>query len=405
MRLQFLTMALAAALSLQAVNVSTTAGRLRADLDGTTVATLTDLAVVGTLDARDFLFIADSMPALTSLNLGGVDIVPYKNAGTPTIAMQHDFEANALPTVSLMAKPLTSLVLPQSLRVIGEAALGGCTSLKTITLPETLDSIGPYAFAGCTALEKIELPAAVSVIGDGAFAYCSSLKSVTVKSGSRLHSVGRHAMADCQALATVNLGNRLTRLGEGALAGTAITALDMSKLTGLTTIDGWTAVGAPIKAAVLPPAVVNVGDGTLFNAREITTLEIPATVEYIGNYAMANNRGLQTIVTRAKTVPALGEDVWWIVDQEHVTLRVPAGTLDDYSNAAQWRFFTIVEDAVKGDVNQDGNVDVGDVNAVLSIILAGGTADADLHDRADVNNDGTIDVGDVNAILTIILRG
>ena len=48
---------------------------------------------------------------------------------------------------------------------------------------------------------------------------------------------------------------------------------------------------------------------------------------------------------------------------------------------------------------------MGDVNAVLSIILSGGTADADLHDRADVNNDGTIDVGDVNAILTIILRG
>ena len=51
------------------------------------------------------------------------------------------------------------------------------------------------------------------------------------------------------------------------------------------------------------------------------------------------------------------------------------------------------------DVNEDGKVDVGDVNAVLEAILAG-SKDA----KFDVNNDTKVDVGDVNTILDAILN-
>ena len=50
------------------------------------------------------------------------------------------------------------------------------------------------------------------------------------------------------------------------------------------------------------------------------------------------------------------------------------------------------------DVNRDTLVDVGDVNAVLEVILASGT-----DSSMDVNNDKAVDVGDVNAILSNIL--
>ena len=54
-----------------------------------------------------------------------------------------------------------------------------------------------------------------------------------------------------------------------------------------------------------------------------------------------------------------------------------------------------------GDVNRDGKVDVGDVNAVLARIL--GDPAAALLPLADVNRDATVDVGDVNTILDAIL--
>ena len=56
--------------------------------------------------------------------------------------------------------------------------------------------------------------------------------------------------------------------------------------------------------------------------------------------------------------------------------------------------------AMKGDVNNDGEVNISDVNAVISIILSNS---ADLS--GDVNSDGEVNISDVNAVIDIILHG
>ena len=57
--------------------------------------------------------------------------------------------------------------------------------------------------------------------------------------------------------------------------------------------------------------------------------------------------------------------------------------------------------ALKGDINNDGNVDVSDVTTMVSLVLA---AEGNLE-ICDVNEDGKIDVSDVTAITNIILNG
>ena len=59
-------------------------------------------------------------------------------------------------------------------------------------------------------------------------------------------------------------------------------------------------------------------------------------------------------------------------------------------------------DTLLGDVNNDGNVDVDDVNALIAIILGKEQADA-YGTRAYITDDDTIDVDDVNAVIAIIL--
>lgn len=54
--------------------------------------------------------------------------------------------------------------------------------------------------------------------------------------------------------------------------------------------------------------------------------------------------------------------------------------------------------AVKGDVNTDGEVNIGDVNAIIGMIL-NGTEEL----IADVTNDGEVNIADVNAVIAIIL--
>ena len=55
---------------------------------------------------------------------------------------------------------------------------------------------------------------------------------------------------------------------------------------------------------------------------------------------------------------------------------------------------------LKGDVNNDGEVNIADVNAVIDVILGSGN-----NTSADVNKDGEINIADVNTIIDIILGG
>ena len=56
-----------------------------------------------------------------------------------------------------------------------------------------------------------------------------------------------------------------------------------------------------------------------------------------------------------------------------------------------------------GDVNGDGEVNIGDVTALISIILSA-TPESDYELDADVNGDGEVNIGDVTALIDIILR-
>ena len=57
---------------------------------------------------------------------------------------------------------------------------------------------------------------------------------------------------------------------------------------------------------------------------------------------------------------------------------------------------------IPGDVNDDGEVTVGDVNAIIRVIL-GAVTDDGIIERADVNGDGEITVSDINAVIKIII--
>ena len=55
--------------------------------------------------------------------------------------------------------------------------------------------------------------------------------------------------------------------------------------------------------------------------------------------------------------------------------------------------------AIAGDVNVDGEVNIGDLNTVVDVIL-GGTAVG----NADLNGDGEVNIADINALIDLILK-
>ena len=72
--------------------------------------------------------------------------------------------------------PVTEVVLPDTVTVIGAGAFAYCWDLQKINMPSGLKKVGNEAFMCCGSLEELQLPDSVEKIGKCSFADCSSLK-------------------------------------------------------------------------------------------------------------------------------------------------------------------------------------------------------------------------------------
>ena len=69
-------------------------------------------------------------------------------------------------------------------------AFQGCVGLDSVVIPNTVQMIGEYAFANCDGLTSIVIPSSVTNIGNYAFQNCDGLASVTI------HDVPTPALTD-----------------------------------------------------------------------------------------------------------------------------------------------------------------------------------------------------------------
>lgn len=107
-------------------------------------------------------------------------------SGNPTSSLEIPAEIDGYAVISIADRAFSgqtemkSLLLPDTLKYIGEYSFWGCTSLKEIELGNSLESVGAFAFAGCSYIRKVELPSTLTEIGVSAFDGCARLKSVNI---------------------------------------------------------------------------------------------------------------------------------------------------------------------------------------------------------------------------------
>ena len=71
------------------------------------------------------------------------------------------------------------VVLPSSCREIGPGAFSGCSYLEEVVLPDGVHSIDRLAFIGCTSLKKIVLPDSIKTIGKYCF-YNTGINEIVI---------------------------------------------------------------------------------------------------------------------------------------------------------------------------------------------------------------------------------
>lgn len=211
--------------------------------------------------------------------------------------------------------PVEEIILPSTLKTLGNAAFSGATQLKAIDLPEgvTFADNAAGIFSDCASLTSIDLPASVTQIPSSAFFGCSSLKTVTAE--SPITKIGANAFQNCAALKTIPDLSRVTELGASAFYNcqalrcdvnlsslkkledqvfcyTQVTVTDFCDT--LESIGDWALIWATVKAE-LPPTLQSIGSYAFYSGNLPETLTIPNSVHTIGNYAFMKTQGVKNV--------------------------------------------------------------------------------------------------------------
>jgi len=309
--------------------VNVTAGTLSTLLTANEKTTITDLTITGTIDARDFKTMRDSMQLLTEVDLSAVMIVAY--TGTGGTSYSDFYPANSVP----------------------ERAFQGKTNLKSVILPSSVTSTSSYAFAFCSGLTLVTLPEGLTSIASGSFHECSSITSFNIPSS--VNSIGNSAFYNSSGIFNVDAGNQTYSSVDGVLFNKKKTTLiqcPVSKTGSYIIPSSVITIGSGsftnvigITGTLTIPSSVNIIEASAFNGCVgLTSVIIPSSVASIGNGAFSNCTNLISITANSGIPINLSSswDVFYNVNKTSCTLYVPFGTTNAYKAADKWKDFTTI---------------------------------------------------------------
>lgn len=176
---------------------------------------------------------------------------------------------------------LTTLTLPLTVKTSVMSELTS-TMVKKMVLPSGV--LGNYY----SDITTVIIPEGYDRLGDNAF--LNRDKISTFHLPSTLTLIGKAAFKNCAALASIKLNNGLQNIGKEAFTGTKLTSIDFP--SSLRMIDDAAFFECKIFNLKLNAGLQYIGNaafGLLGNATDNAekTLEIPASVRYIGPFAFA----------------------------------------------------------------------------------------------------------------------
>ena len=227
---------------------------------------------------------------------------------------------------------LESVVIPDSVAIIGCNAFNMCSALTTVTIPDSVISIGESAFYDCANLTSITIPDNVEKIGHGAFFYTGYYAdesnwendviyinnhlivakyalsgNYTVKPGTK--TIADFAFYNCDKLASVTISSDVRSIGESAFK-------DCNQLASVTVFSGLRNIGESafkncdnLASIVLPSSVRSIEQMAFEDCDKLNSISLPSGVESIGDEAFNDCDRLFSI-TLPDTIMSIGIDAF-----------------------------------------------------------------------------------------------
>ncbi|MDE7300984.1 MAG: leucine-rich repeat domain-containing protein [Clostridia bacterium] len=109
---------------------------------------------------------------------------------------------------------LTSVIIPDSIALIGSKAFYKCSGLTSVTIPDSVTMIVEDAFYNCSGLTSVTILCANAIIASRAFMNCTALTSVMIPDG--MENISPIMFGGCSALTSITLPNSVTNFGYAA---------------------------------------------------------------------------------------------------------------------------------------------------------------------------------------------
>ena len=289
---------------------------------------------------------------------------------------------------------LTSVRIGNSVTTIGEDAFSYCTGLTSIVvesgntkydsrnncnaiietasntlvqgcnntiIPNSVTSIGSSTFSGCSGLTSIEIPNSVTSIGNYAFYGCSGLTSVKI--GSGVENIYNSAFVNCSNLADVycyaeNVPSTSSDAFKGSYVDYATLYVPEASVAAYKASGPWSGFGTIKTLSGETPVIPKCATPTI--SYENGKLRFSCETE---------GATCQYSITDTDIKAGSGNEV-----QLTTTYKVTVyATKDGYENSDEATLEINVSggaSGLRGDVNEDGEVNVGDM-VVISNIMSG----------------------------------
>lgn len=380
-------------------------------------------------------FTVDSLMYKTTdaaLNTTVTDVTST-NIYDPGIPPKVAYQGNLCTVTSLTANSFqncTRMVkaeVPFTVLSIGNYAFYNCRKVDRVVLNEGVQQIGRYAFAHMENLPSIRIPASVTSVGNAAFIVDPTLYGIYVEQGNpnyvsvdgALFSKDRKRLVAFPEARTndYTVPDGTEVIGSEVFRGNASLSI-ITLPNSLQEIEGYAFFDCTALPTIeVPNGVTTIGNYAFYNCSSLNSADLPATLTSLGYNAFVGAVGLTTLTVRATTPPTCAVylnprtgEFYEPFSNGHYALTqliVPRGSAQAYRQADVWKKFqNIIEadfpvEVMRGDVNNDGEVDINDVTLVIGYVLGNGV---DIYtDAADVNYDGSIDINDVTIIISHVL--
>ena len=175
---------------------------------------------------------------------------------------------------------------------ISKCAFSNCSNLSTILLPTTLKTIGESAFIHCQNLNSVALPDGVISIHNYAFQDCKSLTSFLIPSS--VSSIGQYALSCC-GLTAITIPSNVKKIGEGLFwADWELKNVTLNQ-DATEIVDRTFEDCRKLESIVIPSGVVAIGRYAFDNCISLTSISVSSNIKNIGDSAFSRCSSLAEV--------------------------------------------------------------------------------------------------------------